>query len=188
MSTIVIVCARCATANQASSRFCSECELPLGAVRADAGAAFDALGPHEAPDPSEPSADAALRSLVSQSGYQATSFGSGWRLMVPLEQERGQAVYVGQAGPDPEGRSMLELVTVCAPANDRDARTLLKLNARLAEGRFAIKVLRGEEYFVVTANITAESVTNIDCAGLIGRIARLADGLEARLSRGGDIY
>ena len=47
----------------------------------------------------------------------------------------------------------MSLVSVCGPVNDRDCRMLLKLNARVVEGNFAIRVLRGEEYFVVIENL-----------------------------------
>src|SRR5260370_21957068 len=98
-------------------------------------------------------------------------------MVVPLELARRQAVYVGHAGTDPEGRAILSLVSVCSPANDRDARILLKLNARTVEGHFAIRVLRGEEYFVVIENVPAEAIDRFDAPGLIRRIAATADRL-----------
>ena len=60
-------------------------------------------------------------------------------MVVPLELDRRQAVYVGHAGTDTEGCAILSLVSVCGPANERDTRILLKLNARSVEGHFAIK-------------------------------------------------
>ena len=82
----------------------------------------------------------------------------------------------------------MTLVSVCGPVNDRDCRTLLKLNARIVEGHFAVRVLRGEEYFVVIENLAVEALESIDAPGLVRRVAELADGLEDRLSRGRDIY
>ena len=58
------------------------------------------------------------------------------------------------------------------------------MNARTVEGHHAIKLLRGEEYFVVTHNLAASSSAEADAHGLIRRIAEAADGLEDRLSRG----
>ena len=109
-------------------------------------------------------------------------------MLVVLPRDRAQAVYLGHDGTDAEGRTLIGLVSVCAPANDRDARILLKLNARAVEGHFAIKTLRGEEYFVVCRTIPAEHVDSLDAAGLVHRIAHVADGLEDRLSRGRDLY
>jgi hypothetical protein len=188
MTTITIVCARCTLPNHISERYCSSCGLPLGAVLADAGAGIDALGPYEAPDPADPDVACQIREFGRRATYESSPSGRGWQIVVPLRQDRKQAVYVGPAGTDPDGRAILGLVSVCGPVNDRDCRTLLKLNARIVEGHFAIRVLRGEEYFVVIENVPADAMPSIDAQGLVRRIAELADGLEERLSRGGDIY
>jgi hypothetical protein len=188
MTTITIVCARCTLANHVSERYCAACGLPLGAVLADAGAGNDALGPYELPDPADPDIARLLREFVRRAGFEASPSGQGWQAVVPLRQDRRQAVYLGPAGTDADGRAFLSLVSVCGPVNDRDCRSLLKLNARIVEGHFAIRVLRGEEYFVVIDNVPADALTAIDSHALVRRIAELADGLEERLSRGGDIY
>jgi hypothetical protein len=188
MSEILIVCARCTVGNHSSSRFCASCGLPLGSAQADVEAGADALGPYEAPEPADPDTSRLMRQLVERSGYEAGPSSHGWRMIVPLHLDRRQAVYLGHAGTDPEGRAILSLVSVCSPANDRDARILLKLNARTVEGHFAIRVLRGEEYFVVIENVPAEAIDRFDAPGLIRRIAETADGLEDRLSRGRDLY
>ena len=182
------LCARCATSNEPTSRFCVRCGLPLGSPTADLGAGLDALGPYERPEPTDPDAGALARDLAARSGFDASPIASGWRVVVPLANDRRQVVYAGALGTDPEGRALLALVSVCGPANDRDARILLKLNARAVEGHFAIKVLRGEEYFVVTRVIPAEAAAALDPRGIVRRIAEAADGLEDRLSRGRDVY
>jgi hypothetical protein len=187
MVTITIVCARCTLSNHQSSRYCSACGLPLGAVP-DAGAGADALGPYELPEPADPDVARWILEFVRRAQYDANPSVQGWQLVVPLRQDRKQAVYVGPAGTDGEGRAILSLVSVCGPVNDRDCRTLLKLNARMVEGHFAIRVLRGEEYFVVIENLPADVLESIDAHALVRRVAELADGLEERLSRGGDIY
>jgi hypothetical protein len=188
MSAASIICARCTVANHESSRFCGKCGLPLGSAMADAEAGADALGTYEAPEPADPDTTRLIRQLVERSGFEASPAGHGWRLVVPLQLDRHQAVYLGHAGTDPEGRPILALVSVCGPANERDAWILLKLNARTVAGHFAIKVLRGEEYFVVIENLAADSVERADAPGLVRRIAEVADGLEDRLSRGRDLY
>jgi hypothetical protein len=188
MRVVVISCARCTTGNHPSVRFCSGCGMPLGAAEADAGAALDALGPYEAPEPADPDINRLIRDLVARSGFEATSSGHGWRVVVPLELDRKQAVYIGYAGVDPTGRPIVTLVSICGTANDRDPRILLKMNARMVEGHFAIKTLRCEEYFVVIQNRPVEDVAQVDAAGLVGRIARTADDLEDRLTRGRDLF
>jgi hypothetical protein len=62
------------------------------------------------------------------------------------------------------------------------------MNARMVEGHFAIKILRGEEYFVVIHNLPVDASAQIDAAGLVERIAETADSLEDRLTRGRDLF
>lgn len=185
---IVFACARCAETNHPSTRFCIRCKLPLGRMEPDAGVAADALGPYEAPEPADPDAGRSLHKFVAAAGYERAPSGHGWRLIVPLDADRRQVVYIGHAGTDPDGRPILALVSICGPATDRDARTLLKLNARLVECHFAIKTLRGEEYFVVLENLPVELIDRVDPAALVRRVAETADQLEDRLSRGLDLY
>jgi hypothetical protein len=188
MWDVLIACARCTTTNHPSTRFCSGCGLPLGAAQADADAGSDALEPYEPPDPAEGDVGGLLRELAARSRYPAEPAGHGWRMTVLLHLDRRQAVYLGYNGHDPDGRAILSLVSICGPVNDRDTPILMKLNARTVEGHFAIRVLRGEEYFVMVQNVAAESVDRLDFGRLVRRIAEAADGLEDRLSRGRDLY
>ena len=188
MALLVITCARCTSTNHPTLRFCSGCGLPLGAAEADAGAAIDALGPYEAPEPADPDANRMIREIVARTGLEPSVSGHGWRVVVPLELDRRQAVYIGQAGVDRFGRTIVTFVSICGTANDRDPRVLLQLNARMVEGHFAIKTLRGEEYFVVIQNLTVDSALGIDIAVLVDRIARTADSLEDKLTRGRDLF
>src|SRR6516162_6179890 len=125
MASIEVVCARCAVINHAATRFCTSCGLPLGSLTPDADAAYDALGPYEAPEPADPDTTRLIRALVERAGYEASPAGHGWRMVVPLQLDRRQAVYLGHAGTDPDGRTILSLVSVCGTAGDRDTRTLL---------------------------------------------------------------
>ncbi|QEH33359.1 hypothetical protein OJF2_18600 [Aquisphaera giovannonii] len=188
MPTITIICARCTQPNIRSERFCASCGLPMGAMQADAGAATEALGAYEAPEPADPDVERMIRDFVSRSGFDVVPSGHGWRVTVPLRLDRKQAVYIGPSGTDVEGRPLLGLVSVCGPANDRDCRTLLTHNARMTDGHFAIRVLRGEEYFVVVENLVADAVSALDASNIVRKVADLADGLEDRLSRGRDLY
>jgi hypothetical protein len=188
MPFTTIICARCTGENHSSARFCDSCGLPLGAVEPDAEAAQEALGPYEIPDPADPDTSRVIRDFVGQAGFEAHPAGHGYRLIVPMPSDRRQAVYVGYVGTDRDERPIISLVSVCGTANQRDGRDLLKLNAVTVEGHFAIKVLRGEEYYVVIRNLTPETAFEADAPAIVRRIAELADGLEDRLTRGRDLF
>lgn len=189
MMTFLFVCARCAIENDAANRTCKACGLPLGAMRADPHAGRDAIDPYEEPDADDPDVDRLIRQFAARSGFRDEPSGNGRRVIVPLSHERLQAVYLSYAGRDADDRPIVALVSVCGPAFDRDTRNLLRLNARIVEGCFAIKSLRGEEYCVVVRNLTAAEAEaeSTDAAAIVARIARLADSLERRLSKD-DIY
>ena len=188
MSSVTIVCARCTSANFMTTRFCAACGLPIGGAQPDADAGLDALADYEAPEPADPDVGRGVRVFLERSGLPLAPAGRGWRTTVPLGLDRKQAVYVGTAGVDAEGRSLVGFVSICGPVVERDCRILLKLNARMIDGCFAIRVLRGEEYFVFVENLPVELLSHLPAADVLRRIAAAADGLEDRLSRGRDIY
>jgi hypothetical protein len=188
MKSFTIGCARCTTPNHPSERYCRCCGLPLGSAEADADISLDPLGPYEAPDPADNHVNAVVLDLVRRSEQPASPSGHGWRLVVPARSDRKQAVYVGYSGINSDDSPLITLVSVSGPANERDARTLLKWNARVYNGHFAVRVLRGEEYFVFLHNLEAALVPHVQIPSLVQHIARTADQLEDRLSRGRDLY
>ena len=88
------------------------------------------------PDPADPDTSRVIREFVAQAGVEAHPAGHGYKLIVPMRSDRQQAVYVGYVGTDPTGRPIIALVSVCGPTNQRDNRSLLKLNAVTVEGHF----------------------------------------------------
>ena len=188
MPSTPIPCARCTTENHRASRFCSGCGLPIGAAEADAGAWVDVLGPYEDPDPADPDVSRQVRDFVTRVDSDSQPIGLNWRVDVLLPMGRKQAVFLGAVGLDAEGRPLVALASISGTANDRDPRILLKLNARTVAGHFAIKVLQGEEYFVVIHNLAAEHLAATDADRLVRYIAETADNLEDRLSRGRDLF
>ena len=185
---ITVACARCTQSNHPANRYCELCGLPLGRAEADSSIGYDAIDVYEPPDPRDDHSDEQLRDLLTRSGYPASPTGRGWRVVVELPEARRQAVYLGHAGTDGDDQPILALVSVCGPVSERDLRTVLKLNARMIEGHFAVRTLRGEEYIVVIHNIRAEHVLRLDVERLVRRIAETADRLEEQLSRGRDVY
>lgn len=159
-----------------------------GGPSLDGDAWLDAFEGSELPAASEPELDRILLDLVRRSGYEMAAVRHSWRLIIPLAEGRKQAVYAGHAGTDSDKQPILCLISICGPANDRDLRRLLQFNASMSQGHFAIRVLRGEEYFVVLDNFPAESAPGIDARKLVRHIAETADGLERRLTGGLDVY
>ena len=76
-------------------------------------AAYEVLEPYEAPEPADPDVARLIVDFLKRTGYDANSSGRGWQIVVLMRLDRRQAVYVGPAGTDTEGRAILSLVSVC---------------------------------------------------------------------------
>ena len=189
MTIITIVCARCTLTNHVSERYCSCCGLPLGAVLADAGAGIDALGPYEVPEPADPDvARLILRIRPPGRIRSRTPRARAGRLVVPLRLDRKQAVYLGPAGTDAEGRA------IPRPWSPSAGRSTTATAAPCSSSTPGSSRATSRSASCEARNTSSSSRTpcrdppTIDANGLIRRVAELADGLEERLSRGGDIY
>lgn len=186
-----VVCDRCGHANLTLVVFCERCGLPMGSAPPDAVAGRDALGSTEELDPElmNPIHRRVVHEFVARTGFEATPVPRGWRVTVDLPGGRHQVVYAGLVGFNRDHEPVLGLISICGPANDRDARRLLQINSATVDGHFAIKTLRGEDYFVALHNMTiAAGGAHPNPSRLVRHLAETADQLESRLSRGGDIF
>ena len=191
-----VTCAKCAAENDPAARCCTRCGLPFNsplpdndpAVANSSEASFD---PPDTATFEAVSLDLmrVIHDFAVRSGFELHRIPRhGYRLTVQLPNERHQAVYIGHIGADRENRPTIGLISVCGTVNDRDCRSLLKQNAITVDGHFAIKTLRGEDYFVYVLNITADYARIVDAHHLVRRIAETADQMEQRLSRGKDVF
>ena len=104
---------------------------------------------------------------MARSGLEVVTSGHGWAY-VSSRLDRKQAVYIGRPAPMPTAWPCLAGVDLRAGQRPRLPH-LLKHNARMADGHFAIRVLRGEEYFVVIENLAVEAATAIDPQAMMPR-------------------
>jgi hypothetical protein len=176
-------CPRCGSRNHPSSRFCVGCGALLEAGRADA-----TLQPSAPPEEPSDETVALVARLAERCGRPVETTPFGFRVKIDLGDDRQQSVHVGFGGQDDAGRDLVTLLSVCGRADDRTAQVLLKRNARIVAGHFAIRTLAGEEHFVVVANRVAGGPGLEDIGDLISKLAREADLVESQLTAGADVY
>ncbi|MBU0637770.1 MAG: hypothetical protein KKB50_02815 [Planctomycetes bacterium] len=180
------VCPRCSFENHSSSRFCIGCGKGLSGTGAASGGGE--LEPHENPELPQPATEDLLKRVVVQSKYEYKPTKAGFRVTVPLAEQRQQKVYVMFNGHDDEGHDIISFLSICGPRTDKHADALLRLNSRLPYAAFAIKTIEGQEFFVVTANQLAATADPEEVRKLLYHVARRADALENQLSDGHDVY
>jgi membrane protease subunit (stomatin/prohibitin family) len=122
-----------------------------------------------------------VRSVAQSAGWQLTDTGEQWQVIVPVGPLRKQRVTVRFDVKDPEGNQMLVFSSVCGPANDKNAMSLLKYNAQMVHGAFAIESGAAGDVIAVRANELAKMIDPLEVTRVITAIAWQADKVEEKL-------
>jgi eukaryotic-like serine/threonine-protein kinase len=104
-----------------------------------------------------------------------------YRVIVPVPGDRIQEVYLEVA----QGRKherLLQIFSVCAPADPRHYEFALKLNAELTIGGLSVREVNGQSMFVMTRTYSRAHVTTADIRAAVIEIARKGDWVEQQLT------
>jgi len=155
---------------------------PAGVAGAAAGQSPPAAPPTPAYDPK-----AVVRAVAQASGYALLEDGDSWQVTVPLGPLRRQIVRIEFGQKDQAGNPMVVYWSICGPYEEKNAPLLLRHNAALLYGAFAVRNFGGTEMVVLQANQLASALTPLDVSRVISAIAWQADQLEQQL-HGQDLH
>jgi membrane protease subunit (stomatin/prohibitin family) len=128
---------------------------------------------------------AVVRSVAQAAGYSVEESGDVWQITVPLQPLRKQRIVADFSQKDPTGNSIVAFWSICGPAVEQNAMSLLKYNTTLLHGAFAIREVDGATKIVLQANLMAETLDPLSVSRLLSALAWQADKVEQRLV-GGD--
>ncbi len=148
-----------------------------------AGPAVAAAGMAQQPPIADPRQ--MVRSVVSSSGWHVTEGADEWQVVVQVGPLRKQTVHVRFDHKDPQGHPLVSFSSVCGPSTPENAMQLLKFNAQMVVGAFAIQSTPAGDMVVVAAIQLAAALTALDVSRTITTIAWQADRIEESLG-GGD--
>jgi hypothetical protein len=184
------ICPSCGFANPTRAFNCGRCDILLVCSPSRVSSSKRPSEPE--PDASgktpQASTKALLKRVVTEAGLEYNKTKTGYRVVVPLGGKRQQKVHVLFNGHDDEGQDVVSFLSICAPADDRRAMTLLRFNSKLAYAAFAVMPIGGEDHFVVTANQLASTADPDEIRKQLFEVAKRADAVEQKLSGGKDIY
>ncbi|MFZ5440555.1 MAG: hypothetical protein ACOZQL_11140 [Myxococcota bacterium] len=149
-------------------------------VPAAGAAAFADLAPAAAPPAADPRE--VVRSVVQSAGYTLDESGPLWQVIVPLSATRKQAVRIDFGQKDSSGNPVVAFWSVCGPSVERNAMALLRYNANMLLGAFALRQVGQTEMVVLQATELAEMMSALDVSRLLSAIAWQADQVEQKLS------
>jgi membrane protease subunit (stomatin/prohibitin family) len=128
-----------------------------------------------------------VRSVAQSAGWQTTESGDLWQIVVPTGSLRKQTVNVRFGTQDDAGHNVISYSSTCGPAVERNAMTLLRYNAQMLHGAFAVQKSDAGELIVVQANQLADTADPLEVTRVITAIAWQADKVEEKLG-GSDAY
>jgi hypothetical protein len=128
-----------------------------------------------------------VRNVAQAAGWQVHETGDVWQVSLPVGPLRKQTVTVNFAARDTEGQALISYQSTCGPASDRNAMALLRYNAQLAHGAFAVQATGAGEMVVVVANQLVGTADAASVTRTLTAIAWQADKAEEKLG-GGDQF
>ena len=114
--------------------------------------------------------------VIQQGGRES------FRVVVPVAGDRIQEVYV-ESDIGAQGERLLQVYSVCAPADPRHYEFALTLNAELTIGGLSIRQVHGQPMFVMTRTYARAHATAADVRAAVLEIAARSDKVEQRLTR-----
>lgn len=165
---------------------------PLAMAVPVGGPDFAALAPVavvSAPQPAAASPVAAppidpkqvVRQVATSAGWALAEAGDVWHVTVPVGSLRKQRVRVDFVRRDNEGQALIGFASACGPASEANAMNLLRFNAQMAHGAFAVEKTASGDMFVIQANQLAATTDPVQILRVISAVAWQADKAEERL-------
>ncbi|MHC4177629.1 MAG: SPFH domain-containing protein [Planctomycetota bacterium] len=126
-----------------------------------------------------------VRGVAEAAGYKIAETGNTMQITVPIGSLRKQLVTVDFGQTDRSGHSMVGYWSICGPASEKNAMSLLRYNTQILHGAFAAKDVGGAEVVVIQANQLAETLDPLEVSRVLSAVAWQADQVEQKLL-GGD--
>ncbi|GIW99859.1 MAG: hypothetical protein KatS3mg111_3192 [Pirellulaceae bacterium] len=136
-------------------------------------------------DNAAPNVPAVLRQLATANGWNIQEADAVWKIEVPVGALRKQIVEVLFSLQDDQGHPVISIQSSCGPADARQAANLLRFNAQLIHGAFAIQRTDGTDRLVLRENLLAQTADPLELLRAITAIAWQADRYEEQVL-GGD--
>ncbi len=139
--------------------------------------ASNAPAPAVAVDPK-----AIVRTVAAAAGYAVAESGNALQISVPTGALRKQVVNVEFGTPDQAGRAAVNYWSACGPYDEKNAADLLRFNADVLHGAFAVKKVGTAEMVVLQANQAPDAITPLGVSQVLSAIAWQADQVEQKIA------
>lgn len=122
-----------------------------------------------------------VRGLASQSGWQVTESEIEWTLNVAMGPLRRQTVHVDFSGVDEAGHRIVSIWATCGQVDANNALNLLRYNAQIVHGAFAVQTVDGNNILVIRGNLLADTADLLEIMRTITAVAWQSSQAEQHL-------
>lgn len=133
-------------------------------------------------------ARSSLKQIAQASEWKLTENGDKWQITVPVGTLRKQTVNVDFSQKDEAGNRLICFWSSCGTMDPRHAQALLRFNAQLVHGAFAVQKQEDTELLVIRGNLLADTADPLELTRTVTSIAWQADKFEEQLYGGEDSY
>lgn len=122
-----------------------------------------------------------LRTVGKQLGWNITEAGGEWLLKVSLGPLRKQDVHIDFTGIDEAGHRLVCIWSTCGVVEPAHAMALLRYNAQIIHGAFAVNSSEGSDVLVIRGNLLADTADLLELTRTITAVAWQANQAEQQL-------
>ncbi len=122
-----------------------------------------------------------VRGLASQSGWQITESELEWTLKVAMGPLRRQTVHVDFTGVDEAGHRIVSIWATCGQVDASNALNLLRYNAQIVHGAFAVQTVDGNNILVIRGNLLADTADLLEIMRTVTAVAWQSSQAEQNL-------
>jgi membrane protease subunit (stomatin/prohibitin family) len=128
-----------------------------------------------------------VRRVLNSGNWPIDENADVWHVTVPVGPLRKQRVAIRFDRQDGSGNQLIACSSVCGPATEENAMTLLRHNGKMVNGAFGIESTEAGEMVVVESNHLADTTDPLELMRAITSLAWQADRVEEEMS-GGDLF
>ena len=135
-----------------------------------------------APPADAKEAKVVLKEIAQASNWEVAEEGDVLKLTVAVGSLRKQRVVADFSASDDVGNKLISFWSSCGPVDPRNALLLLRFNAQLIHGAFAVQNIDGTELLVIRGNLLADTADTLELTRTVTAIAWQADDFERQMT------
>ncbi len=123
-----------------------------------------------------------IQSVAKQSAWQVTEGDFEWKIGISMGPLRRQVVHVDFSSVDEAGHRIVSVWATCGQFDTNHALALLRYNAQIVHGAFAVQTVDGANVLVIRGNLLADTADLLEITRTITAVAWQSNQAEQQFA------